>query len=187
MSFAVVHQDLFLPPWSLALNLSMLAAPIGACITTREGLPVSTSASAASRRIKPTLDTKFHIDYEWWNREEQELRVYLLSHLAPEQRAFFAEHRETEEVDWIDPVTAEVKKIDALQRALHEASQKTDFITAHTSLVDAVFRVFLANNNTPLTPVELSERIGRPPMTILRTLTGATVYKGIRPLIDDDE
>jgi hypothetical protein len=147
---------------------------------------VSTSASAASRRIKPTLDTKFHIDYDWWNRNEQELRIYLLSHLEPDQRTFFVEHRDTEEIDWIDPVTAEVKKIDALQRALHEASQKPGFITAHTSLVDAVFRVFLANNNQPLTPVELGEKIGRPPMTILRTLTGGTVYKGIRPLIDDE-
>ncbi len=149
---------------------------------------MSTSASAASRRIKPTLETKFHIDYEWWkNREERELRVYLLSHLAPEQREFFSEHRSTEEVDWIDPVTAEVKKVDALQRALKEASQKPDFITSYTSLVDAVFRVFLANNNGPLTPVELSERTGRQPMTILRTLAGGTVYKGIRPLIDDGE
>jgi hypothetical protein len=149
-------------------------------------LPVTTPANAASRRVKPTLDTKFHIDYEWWNREGQELRVYLLSHLAPEQRAFFNEHRNTEEIDWVDPATAEVRKIDALQRALHEASQKSDFITSHTSLVDAVFRVFLANNNTPLSPVELGERIGRPPITILRTLAGTTVYKGLRPAIGEE-
>jgi hypothetical protein len=146
---------------------------------------VSTSASAASRRIKPTWDTKFHIDYEWWERERQELRVYLLSHLAPEQQGYFVEHRDTEEIDWIDPVTAEVRKVDALQRALQEASEQPDFITSHTSLVDAVFRVFLANTNTPLTPIELGERIGRPPMTILRTLAGSTVYKGLRPLIEE--
>jgi len=147
---------------------------------------VSTSASAASRRIKPTLETKFHIDYEWWNREDRELRVYLLSHLDTEKREYFAAYRDTEEVDWIDPVTAEVQKVDALQRALQEASQAPDFITARTSLVDAVFRVFLANNNTPLTPVELGEIIGRPPMTILRTLAGTNVYKGIRPVIEDE-
>jgi len=144
---------------------------------------VNSSTSVASKRIKPTLDTKFHIDYDWWKREGRDLRVYLLSHLSAEQRERFTEHRDTEEVDWVDPVTAEVRKVDALQRALREASQRPDFITAHTSLVDAVFRVFLANDNTPLTPVELSERIGRPPMTILRTLAGKTVYKGIRPYI----
>jgi hypothetical protein len=148
-------------------------------------MPVSPSASA--RRVKPTLDTRFHIDYDWWNREGRDLRVYLLSHLPPEQRDFFTEHRDTEEVDWVDPVTAEVRKVDALQRALKESSQQPDFITSHTSLVDAVFRAFLANNNTPLTPVELGERIGRPPMTILRTLSGTTVYKGIRPLVEDSD
>ena len=144
---------------------------------------MSSSADAASRRIKPTLDTKFHIDYEWWEREGRELRVYLLSHLEPEQREFFAVRGDSEEIDWIDPVTAEVKKVDALQRALKEASHKPDFVTPHTSLVDAVFRVFLANNNTPLTPVELGELIGRQPTTILRTLAGQTVYKGIRPVL----
>lgn len=147
---------------------------------------MTTSASAASRRIKPTLDTKFHIDYEWWNREGQELRVYLLSHLPAEQQSFFSEHRDTEEIDWIDPVTAEVRQVDALQRAIQAASQEAGFITSHTSLVDAVFRVFLANNNTPLTPIELSEKTSRPPMTILRTLTGGTVYKGIRPVLEDN-
>lgn len=146
---------------------------------------MTTSASAASRRIKPTLDTKFHIDYEWWNREERELRVYLLSHLEPEQREFFTEHRDTEEVDWVDPNTAEVRKVDALQRAIQEASQKPDFITNRTSLVDAVFRVFLANNNAPLTPIQLGEKIGRPPKTILRTISGANVYKGIRPVVSN--
>jgi len=145
---------------------------------------VNSSISVASKRVKPTLDTKFHVDYEWWEREGRDLRVYLLSHLPPEQREFFMQHRQTEDVDWIDPVTAEVGKVDALQRAIHEASQQPDFINPHLSLVDAVFRAFLANGNTPLTPQELSERIGRPPMTILRTLAGTTVYKGVRPFME---
>jgi hypothetical protein len=111
----------------------------------------------------------------------------LLSHLAPERRDFFIDNKDTEEIDWIDPVTAEVHKEDALQRALQEASQRPDFITPHTSLVDAVFRVFLANHNVPLTPIELGERIGRSPMTILRTLSGTTVYKGLRPEISKND
>lgn len=148
---------------------------------------MNSSASAASRRIKPTLETKFHIDYDWWDREGRELRVYLLSHLGSEQRELFASQTsaEAEEIDWIDPETAEVRKIDPLQRALQDASQQEDFITSHTSLVDAVFRVFLANGNSPLTPVELGERIGRPPMTILRTLAGRNVYKGLRPVVSE--
>jgi len=145
---------------------------------------VTTSSSAASRRVKPTLETQFHIDYDWWNREGRDLRVYLLSHLEPATRAFFVEHRDTQDVDWVDVETAEVSKVDALQRALREASQRDDFIASHTSLVDAVFRVFLANGNAPLTPVELAERIKRPPMTILRTLAGERVYQGLRPALD---
>ena len=145
---------------------------------------MSSSANAASRRIRPTLETKFHIDYEWWNREGRELRVYLLSHLSPEQREYFEQHRDTEEIDWIDPHTAEVRRVDALQRALKEASERQGFISPQISLVDGVFRVFLANNNTPCTPLELGEITGRPPMTILRTLAGSTVYKGIRPYLE---
>jgi len=147
---------------------------------------VASSTNIASKRVRPTLDTRFHIDYDWWEHEGRDLRVYLLSHLPAQQREFFAQYRDTEDVDWIDPVTAEVSKVDALQRALREASQQPDFITPHLSLVDAVFRVFLANDNIPLTPYELSERIGRPPMTILRTLAGTTVYKGLRPFLADE-
>ncbi|MCD4686365.1 MAG: hypothetical protein K8S97_10550 [Anaerolineae bacterium] len=145
----------------------------------------SPSGREINHRVKSTLETQFHIDYEWWDREGRELRVYLLSHLTPEQRGLFAGQTDAsaENIDWVDPVTAEVRKIDPLQRALHEASQGEDFITPRTSLVDAVFRVFLANDNTPLTPIELGERIGRPPMTILRTLAGRNVYKGIRPIM----
>lgn len=145
-----------------------------------------TPASEMAKRIKPTLDTRFHIDYDWWERDGGDLRIYLISHLGQDQREFFSDNRDIEEMDWVDPVTAEVTRVDALKRALLEATQKPDFITHRTSLVDAVFRVFLANNNTPLTPVELGERIGRDPRTILRTLSGTTVYKGLRPVVDED-
>lgn len=87
-------------------------------------------------------------------------------------------------IDWIDPDTAEVKRVDALQQALSKAAQDPQYITDHTTLVDAVFRVFLANGNKPLSPNDLARRINRPPATILRTLAGNQVYKGLRPLID---
>ncbi len=85
-------------------------------------------------------------------------------------------------IDYVDPVTAEVAEVDAVQHVLitHCALQP-DFITEYTSLVEAVFRTFLANGNTPLSAVQLSERIGKPALTILKTLSGPKVYKGIRP------
>ncbi len=87
-----------------------------------------------------------------------------------------------EEVDWVDPETAEVQRVDGLQHILmtHCAKQE-GFITEHTVLVDATFRIFLANGNMPLTVLELGEKLGRPPQTILRTFSGGRVYKGIRP------
>ena len=39
--------------------------------------------------VRPTLDTLFYIDYDWWEREGRELRVYLRSHLCSENRAVF--------------------------------------------------------------------------------------------------
>jgi hypothetical protein len=135
--------------------------------------------------VKPTLQTRFHIDFEWWSKNDQDWRVYLLSNLCAEHQAAFERVDIDQKVDWVDPITAEVQPVDGLQNILitHCARQE-GFITAHSALVDAVFRVFLANGNIPMNSVELGERLGRPPETILKTLTGMRVYKGIRPCID---
>jgi hypothetical protein len=58
------------------------------------------------------------------------------------------------------------------------------FITQQTTLVDSVFRIFLANGNTPLTPEDLAELMGRDATIILRTLSGIRVYKGLRPCLE---
>jgi hypothetical protein len=47
--------------------------------------------------------------------------------------------------------------------------------------VDSIFRVFLANGNLPQTPHELAAQTRRDASTILKTLSGARIYKGIRP------
>lgn len=131
--------------------------------------------------VKPTLDTKFHIDYDWWHRNSEDLRTYLLSHLLPEQRERLNTTDDTITLDYIHPKTGEVFQMDAIGMAVLEAAQDPNFINPHTSLVDSVFRVFLANSNIPLTPNELAQITGRDAQTILKTLSGRTVYKGIRP------
>jgi hypothetical protein len=139
----------------------------------------------ANRLVKPTSRTKFHIDFSWWERESREFRVYLMSHLCPEHQTEYAEHTNVDVIDSIDAETAEVQPVDQIQHVLHShCAQRAGFITEHTSLVDAVFRVFIANGNQPLTPEELAERIERPhqAQTILRTLSGGRVYKGLRPV-----
>lgn len=133
--------------------------------------------------IKPTLETRFHVDYSWWEKSSDDLRTYLLSHLLPEQRERLSQTDEARTVDYIDPDTGEVLKLDELGLAIQIAAEEANFINQQTPLVDSVFRVFLANGNLPMTPVELAERTGRSANTILKTLGGAKIYKGIRPIL----
>ena len=132
--------------------------------------------------VKPTLNTPFHIDFDWWRENDREWRVHLRSCLCPEHQESFAGVEDDYQVDWVDPETAEVQRVDGLQHVLiSHCSKMEDFITRQTSMVEAIFRLFLANGNVHMTPTELAELLNRPPMTILRTISGARVYKGIRP------
>jgi hypothetical protein len=134
-----------------------------------------------SALIKPTLDTLYHIDYSWWDRSDEDLRTYLLSHLPPEQREQLNQATENLVVDYIDPETGEVFQLTELSMAIQQAAKDLNFINPHTSVVDSIFRVFLANGNEPQSPRNLADRIGRPASLILKTLSGGRVYKGIRP------
>lgn len=134
--------------------------------------------------VKPGLQTRFHIDYDWWRQNERDWRVYLRSFLCSTHQEAFSGLSGDEVVDWVDSETAEVQQVDGLQHMLitHCAKEK-DFISQRSVLVDSVFRIFLANGNVPLNSVELADQLGKPPATILATLSGPRVYKGIRPII----
>jgi hypothetical protein len=137
-----------------------------------------------SRLIKPTLDTPYHIDFDWWNKADRDLRVYLKSHLCDLHREMYAE-ASAEPVDWVDAHTAEVKPIDGILYELRtHCSLQPDYIHDLTSIVDAVFRVFRVNDNQPMNTRELGERIGKDPELILRTISGKTVYQGLRPVME---
>lgn len=135
--------------------------------------------------VKPTLQTRYHIDFDWWSKHDQDWRVYLRNYLCPEHQIIFADLGANEKVDWVDPQTAEVQQVDGLQHILiTHCAKQSGFITQQSALVDAVFRIFLANGNTPMTPVELAEQLGRQPIIILKTLSGTQVYKGLRPSLE---
>jgi hypothetical protein len=135
-----------------------------------------------SSLIKPTLDTPFHVDFDWWRRSDRDWRVYLNSLLCPEHQEAFANWEEGQTIDWVDPETAEVRPIDGVQHILlTHCAKQPEFVTEQTALVEAAFRLFLVNGNEPMNARELGERLNRPAMTILRTLAGPRVYKGIRP------
>ncbi|TAK14938.1 MAG: hypothetical protein EPO32_00275 [Anaerolineae bacterium] len=135
--------------------------------------------------VKPTLDTLYHIDFEWWGQNDREWRVYLRSLLSPEEQERFGEMIDGEaQVDWPDPVTGEVTQVDGLQHILitHTAQQE-GFLNPQTALVEAIFRLFLKNGNRPMSINEIAQYLNRPAPPILKTLSGGRVYKGLRPIL----
>ena len=132
--------------------------------------------------VKPTIYTPFHIDFFWWKEHDSNWRVYLLGCLCPEHQKLLANQSSMDRIDWVDPYTAEIQLVDGLQHILiTHCAKQAGFLADHTALVDSAFRIFLANGNIAMTPLELSKSLGKPAETILRTLAGPHVYKGVRP------
>jgi len=134
--------------------------------------------------LKPSVKTPFHIDFEWWQKNERDWHVFLRSFLCAEHQEAFANTEEGDLIDWIDPQTAEVKPVDGVQHALiSHCAQMPDFVSQRTAVVEAIFRLFLANGNIPMSAEDLSERLGKSADTILRTIAGPRVYRGLRPIL----
>ena len=134
--------------------------------------------------VKPTLATPYHIDFEWWGQNERDWKIYLRGYLSPEDQETLSGADEDQLFDLVDPTTAEVSRVDGMQHLLiTKYANRDDFISETTSLVESIFRLFLTNGNSPLNSEEMAERLARPPMTILKTLSGPRVFKGVRPLL----
>lgn len=139
-----------------------------------------------TRLVRPTEDTRFHIEYDWWTREGRDLHVHLRSICDTFNVRFRDDEDPTALVDWVDPDTGQVQTIDlALYKVRTVCARQPDYITNTTPLVEAVFRLFLANGNRPLTVAEIVEKIDRPGQehNLLRTLSSARVYQGVRPFL----
>lgn len=134
--------------------------------------------------IKPTLQTPFHIDFEWWRASDTNWHIALQSLLCAEHQEAFANLPEGQMIDWVDPESAEVHQLDGRQNTLiSHCAQQPGFLDEHTALVDAIFRLLLANGNLPMSAEELGTKLNRPPEIILKTITGSRVYKGLRPFL----
>jgi hypothetical protein len=121
----------------------------------------------------------------WWQERDRDWRVFLQSLLCPEHQQAFAEMPDDHMVDFVDPITAEVQRVDGLQHVLiTHCAKRVDFISPHTTMVDAIFRIFMANGNIPMNPLELAQLSGRSPDLILRVLTGERIYRGLRPILE---
>lgn len=135
--------------------------------------------------VKPTLHTRFHIDFDWFRSNDQDWRVYLHSNLCPDHQKLISKMNFEGQVDWVDPLTAEVQRVDGMQHILiTHCSKQPGFLSERTAMVDAAFRVFLANGNEPLSSIELGERLNKSPQLILKTFSGFRVYRGLRPCYD---
>ena len=133
--------------------------------------------------LKPSIQTPFRIDFDWWEQNDRDWHVYMRSLLCPDHQLSFNEVQEDSLIDWIDPLTAEVKQVDGIQHALmSHCALQPDFVNSHTAMVEAVFRIFLASGNQPMSAQDLSRKLNRPAEIILRTLSGPRIYRGLRPL-----
>jgi hypothetical protein len=135
---------------------------------------------------RPTLDTKFHINFDWWQDQGKSLRVELASHLCASCRKDHPED-EARTMDWVDPQTGEVKQVNLLWHTLRSCcSQQQDFITRQTPLTTAVFLTLIANDNAPMSPIELQQMLApRSADLILRTIGRRRIYYGIKPVVAD--
>ena len=132
---------------------------------------------------RATVESKFHIDMDWWRESKRDIRVYMRELLCEGSRTEFEGYQDQEEIDWVDEQTGEVARVDWLGHSLRTCcSQKPSYITPNTPVIDAIFRTFLANDNKPLSVRELYELLDRrPPEMLLRMLTVGSIYMGIRP------
>ncbi len=136
-----------------------------------------------TKYVKPTLKTKFHIDFSWWNQGGKNLHRYLLSHTCAECAALVEQNPDVQTIDWVDPETGQVFAIDRLWHTINTHCSKTaGFIPETLPLAETIFRLFIANDNTPLTPIEIQQKIQKKDSkTILRTIGRHIIYRGIRP------
>ncbi len=142
-----------------------------------------TIKTAHLRRVTP--ETRFYIDYGWWDEGHLDLRTYLLTRLS--LGGEFGTELPAERVDLVDSRTGEVRQVDAFQYLVQSYfSRQGDEMAIHGSLVDAAFSILLANGNEPMTIGAIAERVRRPVDLLIKTFGGPQIYHGIRPLFDEE-
>jgi hypothetical protein len=135
--------------------------------------------------FRPTENTPFHIDYSWFEKNGQDVNVLIYKCLTPEQQERLAGVPADEALDFVDEDTGEVRRVTrAMQIIRTERADDPTFISSRLPVAESVFRIFLLNDNQPLTPIELAARVGRKPSEIVAQLGGRAVYNGIRPIMN---
>ena len=134
--------------------------------------------------LKPTMKTKFQVDFDWWKSQDRNWRQSLIAFLCEEHQTLFAAYENEANIDIVNPFTGEVSQGDAILNTLVEhCAVQEGFISPNAPLVDSIFKIFLVNQNKAMTAEELSALLGKPAQTILSTIGTGRVYKGIRPIL----
>ena len=132
-------------------------------------------------------ETRFHIDYEWWDKSTMDLKVYLstrLQALGIEDVQFDAE---MDEIDVVDMQTGEVHRVDGFQYVVQTYFSQLARRFRPTILSRRCGFLCLIGQCQPtawLSP-HIAERIGRSADVVLKTLNGPRIYQGISPVFDD--
>jgi len=131
---------------------------------------------------KPSMQTRFHIDLSWWESSNQDLRSQMKSICADLGVDLDDSTEDDSLFDWVNPETGQVSRVDSFYYSfLSQCACHEDYLSDRTSTVEALFRAIIGAGNQPMKPQELAEKTGRPASTILQTLSGKQVYKGMRP------
>lgn len=138
----------------------------------------------AKLRSRTTANTKFYVDYDWWEKSDLDIKTYLYTRLPIDDDATLDMERDL--IDLVDMQTGQVRQLDGFQYVVQTYfSQLPKDFMLHTSMVDAIFCALLANANVPMTARELAKQVQKPIDIVLKTLGGARIYQGIRPVFEE--
>lgn len=135
------------------------------------------SLKGLPKKVVVNEDTKFYIDYMWWEESGRSIEGYLSSRLGTEIEI----DDSTRPIDLIDPETGEVRQMSGFEFAMQSvlAQLPADY-AQKASVVDSAFIVLMGGGNQPMSAAEISEQIARPVDTIYKTLGGNQTHQGIR-------
>ncbi|MGB0386476.1 MAG: hypothetical protein ACPGWR_16820 [Ardenticatenaceae bacterium] len=133
------------------------------------------------KMMRPTVDTQFQIEWSWFEQNKLDEHSVVRNQLNYKWRQRFDNGLEVQEVDYIDPETGEVFRMNNLHEAiLAECQWEPDYITRDMPLSQSILRLFLANNNQPMSVVEMARRLERhDSQAILRVLINSEIQNGI--------
>ena len=89
--------------------------------------------------VKPTIETPFHIDFDWWKETDSNWRVFLFSFLCEKHQIDYKDKNDSFKIDVVDIETAEVNPVDGLRFSLmNHCAQRENFIPTNLPLIGRI-------------------------------------------------